>query len=619
MIEWMPQSLEVVYRSDRTYREKVEWKGEPGISTGNFDIALERAGSAWKILVTCGRSCYVSEIVIGGSVVSRTDREDLVFLKNGFQSWSYSGARGYRDRQKKPYLDFIVALHENTANPPTGIRGHFQSEMFFFLGDRTSGEGMMMGQLPGFDQYLMFDFSFGEREHLLNVRWDINRSYGAEESIVLDPLSVRTGSAGALLDQYAEGIRKEMKVTFNDRVRAGWCSWYYYYTKITYEEILANLEFSRANAIPFDVFQIDDGYQNTVGDWLNQKIGFSGNMRSLSNKIRAAGYMPGLWLAPFIITPRSPHFKNQGWVLRDEAGKPVKAGFNPLWGGSFYALDITHPGVKEYVKEVFKTVKYTWGFDYLKLDFMYAASLPGARYERNVTRAGVLKNGMKLIRDTVGGDTFLLGCGMPLSAAIGFVDAMRVSCDVAPYWKMNLRDRLVRSDSGLETRGAIRNSIVRSFMDKRWWINDPDCLMLRRKNTKLTRDEMESLFHAIMVLGGLLVVSDRMMDYSRDELDDLFRAIKIFKETSAHRAFPADILEGEIPEIVLNEGGYLSVFNFSDRKKMKGFFREALKKSFGGEKLTLKDMSSDETLTLSAQNELSLRPHQSRFFRVEKG
>ena len=42
------------------------------------------------------------------------------------------------------------------------------------------------------------------------------------------------------------------------------------------------------------------------------------------------------------------------------------------WGQDCYALDLTRPDVIEWLKSVFRTVCEEWGFDYVKIDFIYA-------------------------------------------------------------------------------------------------------------------------------------------------------------------------------------------------------------------------------------------------------
>ena len=68
--------------------------------------------------------------------------------------------------------------------------------------------------------------------------------------------------------------------------------------------------------MPLDIFQIDDGFTPEMGDWLDVKPQFPRGMAPLLADIAAAGFRPGLWIAPFLVgnrsrscTPRTPN----GW------------------------------------------------------------------------------------------------------------------------------------------------------------------------------------------------------------------------------------------------------------------------------------------------------------------
>ena len=56
--------------------------------------------------------------------------------------------------------------------------------------------------------------------------------------------------------------------------------------------------------MPFDVFQIDDGWQLAHGDWEPNKK-FPSGMNTMAEKISANGRTPGLWLAPFMVSANS--------------------------------------------------------------------------------------------------------------------------------------------------------------------------------------------------------------------------------------------------------------------------------------------------------------------------
>ena len=73
------------------------------------------------------------------------------------------------------------------------------------------------------------------------------------------------------------------------------------------------------------------------------------------------------------------------------------------------------------------TALRSYGFDYFKLDFLYAGALGGLEEYRHGLPA--------VIRDAVGPEAYVLGCGAPILPSVGLVDAMRVSPDVAPVYE----------------------------------------------------------------------------------------------------------------------------------------------------------------------------------------
>lgn len=597
-------------------------KSKSGISFSltSADVSFVLKGDSLGGTFKTKDAAHVKELVLACEITTAEQSGELALFKEGFQSWSYSGAFRYNERQRRPLAKFVVANQENTANWPTGKRGKHVSDMFLFLGSRETSKGLFVGQMPPFNQFVEYTFTFGTKNvHELIIRWDMDRLFKKNESIKLDPVVMWQGHLCDMLDDYAVDVKKKGKISFIDKLRVGWCSWYYYYTQISYDIIMENLEFSKQNKIKFDFFQIDDGYQSTVGDWLDLKPSFQDKMKPMTAAIKKAGYVPGLWVAPFICTGKSKICtEHPEWLLKDEKGNPVSAGFNPGWSGTFYALDITHPEVLAYLTDVFRVIKKEWGFDYIKLDFMYAASLPGVRYNKRMTRAEVLKMGNEFIRKEVGKKTVLLGCGMPIGQAIGYMDAMRVSCDVAPYWKMKKIEWMFQSDSMLETRGALRNSLVRTFMDKRFWINDPDCLMLRTHKTKLTPPERLSLYNGIMTIGGMLVTSDKMIEYGKEEMENLCSAISVFKKTAGGRTFSPDILRQRIPEILINDKGFCTIFNFDDEPKSKVLnisdFYPLIKKG----KVGLVEQATGKRFMLDKSLSFELEAHGSLMFKFEK-
>jgi alpha-galactosidase len=65
----------------------------------------------------------------------------------------------------------------------------------------------------------------------------------------------------------------------------GWCSWYQYFHDVTEADLLGNL--ARSAGWPFDVFQLDDGFQRAIGDWLETNEKFPSTLDRLAGEIAA--------------------------------------------------------------------------------------------------------------------------------------------------------------------------------------------------------------------------------------------------------------------------------------------------------------------------------------------
>jgi 2,3-diketo-5-methylthio-1-phosphopentane phosphatase len=113
------------------------------------------------------------------------------------------------------------------------------------------------------------------------------------------------------------------------------------------------------------------------------------------------------------------------------------------------------------------------------------------------------------VRAGAGQGAFLLGCGCPIGAAVGVVDGMRIGPDVAPSWRAEPVLRIPGIEETLpSTRAAVRSVLARAWMHRRLWLNDPDCLMARSRDTRLTPDEARTLAIAIAATGGMMLFSD---------------------------------------------------------------------------------------------------------------
>ena len=287
----------------------------------------------------------------------------------------------------------------------------------------------------------------------------------------------------------------------------GYSSWYNRYEDITEESIKADLAGCETLLSEGDLFQIDDGWEPAVGDWLEaDEKKFPNGLKSLAGMIHESGFTAGLWLAPFVCGEGSEVMqKHPDWLLQID-GRPWKCGSN--WGG-FYSLDIDKPEVMEYLRQVFNRVFDEWGFDLVKLDFLYGAAPFGTETE---SRAGRMMRAMDFLRE-VCGKKLILGCGVPVMPAFGRVDYCRVSCDVGLDWNDKPYMRLFHRER-VSTKQAIENTISRRQLNGRAYLSDPDVFFLREENLRLTKEQKILLAKINALLGGVLLISDDPSSYS---------------------------------------------------------------------------------------------------------
>jgi alpha-galactosidase len=367
--------------------------------------------------------------------------------------------------------------------------------------------------------------------------------------IRLDPLWIGDGDPGRLYSAFADLWGEAAGARRDAPSEPGWCSWYQYFGNLDPEMIRGNLD--RAAKHGLRVLQIDDGYQQTVGDWLSVRDGW-GPMSELAAAILEKDLRPGIWTAPFLVAAHGQVARDHpDWLLRQANGRPVRAHHNPsAWGGWALALDMTHPGVLEHVRDVAARLTEA-GFSYHKADFCYAAALPGKHHDPTATRAEALARGLRAFREGIGEGAFLLGCGCPLGPAAGLVDAMRVSPDTGPWWAPRPGD-VVRgfSESAVGLANAARASLLRAPLHRRLWINDPDCLLLRPTQTQLSAAQRRLGADLVTGLGCFLMVSDDLSLYGAEEWSQLER----IRELQSTVDGPLDIDDPLAPQVVVRSG-----------------------------------------------------------------
>ena len=213
-------------------------------------------------------------------------------------------------------------------------------------------------------------------------------------------------------------------------------------------------------------------------------------------------------------------------------GRPWKCGCN--WSG-FYALDIDCPEVLEYLKSVFHRVLCDWGFDLVKLDFLYGAAPFGNAPFGNAreSRAARMQRGMQLLRSWCG-DKKILGCGVPVMPAFGLVDYCRIGCDVGLDWNDKPHMRLLHRER-VSTRQSIANTLFRRQLNGRAYGSDPDVFFLRSENCRLTKAQKQTLATVNALFSSILLTSDIPASYTPEAAKEYQRLHHIFLEAENAR------------------------------------------------------------------------------------
>ncbi len=448
----------------------------------------------------------------------KMEENERLFM-NGYQTWTYCPEykKSGKIRGVSHIPKFLTDKHGfdrygdyhfvNYPNKPGKFHG------FSYCYFRSGEKYRLIASLDERPGYTIFRYDSGRE--MLSIERDCSGVEHKGGELPAFDLFFAEGTEAEVFDGWfnAMGITPR-----TDKPLAGYSSWYNRYQDITEQTIIADLDGCKTALSEGDLFQVDDGWECYVGDWLQPDSDkFPNGMKSVADKIHDSGFLAGLWLAPFVCETNSELFRNHpDWLLKVN-GNPWKCGGN--WSG-FYALDIDNAEVQNYLKNVFDRVLNEWGFDLVKLDFLYGAAPFGTKTE---SRGGRMIRAMELLRQWCG-DKLILGCGVPVIPAFGIVDYCRVRCDVGLDWDDKWFMRLLHRER-VSTKQAIGNTVFRRQLNGRAYLSDPDVFFLREENLALTSSQKAKLAQVNALLGGVLLTSDDPSKYSADAMKK-YRALR---------------------------------------------------------------------------------------------
>ena len=378
------------------------------------------------------------------------------------------------------------------------------------------------------------------------------------------------------------------------KLSQGWESWYNHYANIDEKLINEDLESitTTQNLISLNrkenndpcVFQIDDGWEIALGDWNWNGERFPSKPEDIAKRIRDKGFIPGLWLAPFIIDKRSKTAQEHpDWLLHKANGKLVIAGMNPLWGAvkcnifetlpaSFYCLDLSNAGVLEYLDSLMNKVINIWGFEYIKLDFLYAGMLDGnfknggSAFEHYTKAVNILT---KRKESSVGKKICYLGCGAPMEMSFNNFPLCRIGCDTKEHWEDSFSKR-IKWNGRTSAYLNMHDTIGRNLWDKAVYLNDPDVLFIRRQNCSLDDEEKLLIAAVAFMFGSQMMYSDDPASSSSKEEIELAKKILDLKKQLYGKKYEALSVKDKVYSVREIGGSKKFILNLSDEKYLHG-------------------------------------------------
>ena len=484
-----------------------------GLKSDHFEITMSEREEIFKVLFTPKTTLSHLEIVMECTHLYSSQTR---IFPNGYQSWT--DTREFTPDEKLPRIKGLAKLLP-------GLKPY--GDEYFVKYPRTCGvfHGFTYGYTRDMNKVSLFGsmtekngytiITFNTKKNSISITKDLegktfNKPFEAFE------IGYFEGEYDEVFDRY---FSLQNLPPLKIKRATGYTSWYNYYANVHKTDIQQDLESFTKNNISIDLFQIDDGYQTQVGDWLSIKPDF-GDMKEVADLIHSKKIKAGLWLAPFACTRKSTVYKQHPeWLLRDSKGKLVSGGLN--WGGAFYILDIYKPGVKDYLKNIFDVVLNKWGFDMVKLDFLYAECITP---RENKSRGEIMCEALDFIRECVG-NKLILGCGVPLGPAFGKVDFCRIGPDVGLKWKESYIEKCMHRER-VSVINTLNNTIFRRHLNDRAFVNDPDVFFLRDYNLSLNSNQKTIIADVNKLFGGVLFVSDNISTYSNKTLktlEDLYK------------------------------------------------------------------------------------------------
>lgn len=347
------------------------------------------------------------------------------WLSNGFQSWSQSGLI----QIGAPYSSVATQTALSMQGDLEVVRNG--KELSWWLSYAVAPTSLITGALSAnaFKTWIQMSQSNGTTQCVITSGQTGDQiNLQAQDTIGGERLWIAfTQDLNAGLLQYADQLpRRTARMA---QPEAGWNSWYELWDDISATDIIENARLvpgildslTQPSQRPYRIV-IDDGWQIGWGQWIASPD-FPDGMQSIAQQLISEGFMPGIWLAPLLVSASAPTvLEHPDWFLPE-------ATFTHLGHGEMRILDVTHPDAAQWLIDSIQHLVNA-GFTLLKIDFLFAGTYTSSRFEP-MPAMSAYHRAISLIRAAAGEDVVLVAVGAPPIAGFEFIDTWRLGPDIA--------------------------------------------------------------------------------------------------------------------------------------------------------------------------------------------
>lgn len=523
---------------------------------------------AQHLQVDIPRDSSSVELVIKGLKADRIFQE-------GYQSWSFAGAMTIpesfvRDEEGHLYIeealtgDPLHGEHGISINVIAGQVGAEADDGVWLLAHtdpsytitafgaeklNDSDHSMRLTTRIGFEDIPLQTDDYEQTNEVDTIRqeltlitaptlWLALRAYQEQIQTKLEQLS-------------ALSLRSDQSMLTPQRPPRGWYSWNERFEDIETSYIMEHLDLVAEKLSPygFSLVEIDDGWQQGWGNWQNNEA-FPNDFEPIVSHARQLDLDLGIWFAPFLVeveVAEENNYPNEWFIYEsgdelpsepDDLVKNTSATpgsdseeallVHRIIGNprSYFVIDTTHPDAMSHVLEQL-AYKLSQGFSYFKLDFLYAAALPGKRMEA-VSGIESLRKGLAAIREVLGSEAIINACGAPVHAVLGYADSLRIGADTTFG---DLYPSFIAS--------AARSTAARAYLFPLIW---PDGDQVQTRSPYLTQ-EAEVGSDVAMLASAAYSIGDDLTQLPQERLNIFIQENRLWWSNLPQPAIPINIME----------------------------------------------------------------------------